>query len=89
MTVPTRYEFRVSGHLDDHWAAWLGGVGAVRNDDGTTTLVTRFDDGAAVHGVLRGLRDIGATLLSLRAVEASGPWPTGTASRGPRVRPLP
>ena len=51
------YEFRVEGHLDDHWSAWLG--------DLTIT------DQAQLHGVLAGLRDIGATLLSLNALEAS------------------
>jgi hypothetical protein len=65
----TTYEFRVDGHLDDHWAAWLGDLTLVRHDDGTSTLTGPVADQAQLHGVLTRLRDIGATLLSLRAVE--------------------
>ena len=32
------YEFRVEGHLDDHWSAWLGDLTIARHHDGTSTL---------------------------------------------------
>ncbi len=63
------YEIQVDGHLDDHWAGWIGRSAAARNDDGTTTFVAGVADQAQLHGVLTGLRDIGATLLSLRTVD--------------------
>jgi hypothetical protein len=76
--VPARfamaaYEFRVQGHLDDHWSAWLGDLTITRHHDGTSTLTGPVADQAQLHGMLTRLRDIGATLLSLNAVPvASG-----------------
>jgi RimJ/RimL family protein N-acetyltransferase len=68
-TTDTRtYEFRVDGHLDDHWSAWLDGLTLARHDDGTTTLAGPMADQAQLHGLLARLRDIGATLMSLRAL---------------------
>ena len=58
-------DIRVEGHLDDHWSERLGGLALTRNADGTTTLTGRLVDQAQLYGVLSGLRDIGATLLSL------------------------
>ena len=68
----TPYELRLAGHLDDHWASWLGELTITRNDDGTTTVMALVSDQTQLHGVLARLRDIGATLLSLRTGEASG-----------------
>jgi RimJ/RimL family protein N-acetyltransferase len=68
-TIAT-YAIRVEGHLDDHWAAWLtelsGELDITRSDDGTSTLTASTVDQAQLHGVLAGLRDIGAELLDLR-----------------------
>ena len=74
-----RYRVKVTGHLDDHWAVWLGGDWTLRRDsDGTTTLNGEVEDQAQLHGLLTGLRDIGTTLLSLEAdaPEDSGAQPT-------------
>jgi hypothetical protein len=60
-------DIRVEGHLDDHWSDRLGGLAVTRNADGTTTLTGRLADQAQLYGVLSGLRDIGATLISLEA----------------------
>ena len=56
---------RGQGHLDDHWAAWLGDLTITRHRDGTSTLTGPVADQAQLHGVLVPLRDIGATLLSV------------------------
>jgi RimJ/RimL family protein N-acetyltransferase len=64
-----RYRFRVRGHLDDHWAGWLGDLTLTRNGDGTTTLTGLVVDQARLHGVLAGLRDIGTTLLDVHVDE--------------------
>jgi RimJ/RimL family protein N-acetyltransferase len=64
------YEFRVQGHLDDHWADWLGGLTMTRNEDGTSTLVGTVTDQAHLHGVITRLRDIGAPLVSLHPENA-------------------
>lgn len=69
----TTYAIRVDGHLDDHWAAWLGELDLTRDDDGTTTVTVSVADQAQLHGVLAGLRDIGAVLTELRTTGAPGP----------------
>ena len=72
-TAPTTYAIRVDGHLDDHWSAWLGALDITRHDDGTTTLTVAVADQAQLHGVLAGLRDIGAVLTELRTTEPPAP----------------
>ena len=64
------YELRVGGHLDDHWSAWLDGLTVTRETDGTTTLRGAVSDQAQLHGLLTKVRDLGATLLSVQAIEA-------------------
>lgn len=66
MTQPDTYTIRVAGHLDRHWADWFGGL-RLAHDDGTTTLTLDDADQARLHGLLSGLRDIGATLTELRS----------------------
>lgn len=67
----TTYAIRVEGHLDDHWSDWLGGLDMTRDDDGATTVTVQVADQAQLHGVLTGLRDIGAVISELRAAETS------------------
>ena len=69
-TAPTTYAIRVQGHLDDHWSAWLGGLDMTRDDDGATTVTVQVADQAQLHGVLTGLRDIGAVISELRTGDA-------------------
>jgi hypothetical protein len=60
------YVIRVDGHLDGHWAAWFGDLDMTHDADGTTALTVGVADQAQLHGVLAGLRDVGAVLLELR-----------------------
>jgi len=69
-TVPTTYVIRVEGHLDDHWCAWLGELDLTRDADGSTTITVSVADQAQLHGVLAGLRDIGAVLTELHTAGA-------------------
>ena len=68
--APARYEVRVEGHLDEHWSTWFGGMSLIREDDGTTTLRGFVADQAALHGLLAKVRDIGATLISVKTTDA-------------------
>jgi RimJ/RimL family protein N-acetyltransferase len=72
-TAPTTYAIRVDGHLDDHWSVWLGGLDMTRDDDGATTVTVQVADQAQLHGVLAGLRDIGAVISELRTRDAPAP----------------
>ncbi len=63
------YRIRVSGHLDDRWSDWLGGLAIQRRDDGTTVLVGPIVDQAVLHGVIARIRDLALPLLSLDRAE--------------------
>ena len=70
------YEMRIQGHLDDKWADWFDGLTITRADNGETLLRGQVVDQAALHGVLRQVRDLGLPLLSVIQVErkpANGP----------------
>lgn len=64
------YELRVEGHLDEHWSTWFGGMTLAREEDGTTTLRGTVTDQAELHGLLAKVRDLGATLISVRTTDA-------------------
>ena len=59
------YEIRIKGHLDGRWAAWFEGLSIMRADNGETLLGGVVADQAALHGMLRKVRDLGLTLNSV------------------------
>lgn len=67
---PATYRIRVRGHLDHGWTEWLEGMTLTLEDDGTTLLTTPIVDQAALHGLLRRVRDLGIPLLSVAGDEA-------------------
>jgi hypothetical protein len=75
------YAFRVQGHLDDHWAAWLGIVSVTHDDDGTSTIVATIADQATLHGVLARLRDLGVTLIAVTQATPPPPHAAPTEKR--------
>ena len=62
---PGRYEIRLKGHLDSRWAVRFDGMTLTTRADGTTLIEGPVVDQAALHGMLRVLRDIGLPLLSV------------------------
>ena len=84
MTGQATYEIRVAGHLDDHWSDRLGGLAVTRHADGTTTLAGRLADQAELYGVLAGLRDIGAALLSVELLSLADAGGAGASWEGAR-----
>jgi hypothetical protein len=66
IATSSTYDIRVDGHLDDHWSAWFGELDMTRGADGSTTITVAIADQAQLHGVLAGLRDIGAVITELR-----------------------
>ena len=66
---PRCYEIRLKGHLDDRWAAWFGGLTLAREDNGETCLTGLVIDQAALHGLLRKVRDLGMPLVSVIHVD--------------------
>lgn len=64
------YELRIDGHLGEHWSTWFDGLTLTHADDGTTILRGPVTDQAELHGLLAKVRDLGATLLSVNAIDA-------------------
>ena len=63
------YQIRIKGHLDPRWAEWFGGLTITLEDSGDTLLTGPVVDQAALHGLLRKVRDLGMPLLSVIRVE--------------------
>jgi hypothetical protein len=73
---PGVYEIRLKGHLDAKWADWFDGLTITRADNGETLLSGPVVDQAALHGVLRKVRDLGLPLVSVNQIDckqANGP----------------
>jgi len=68
-----RYEIRLKGHLDSRWAEWFDGLGLTNDKDGTTVIHGFVLDQAALHGLLRKVRDVGLPLVSVTRVESDQP----------------
>ena len=67
---PLVYQIRLKGHLDPHWSDWFEGLAITLEDNGETVLTGPLVDQAALHGLLRKLRDLGIPLLSVVCVKA-------------------
>ena len=65
---PGLYEIRIKGHLDAKWAASFGGLTITLEDNGETLLTGPVVDQAALHSLLRKVRDLGVPLLSVTRV---------------------
>lgn len=58
----------LKGHLDPRWVTWFDGMEIILKENGNTMLKGRLADQAALHGVLKKVRDIGLPLLSVNSV---------------------
>ncbi len=61
---PMVYQIRVKGHLGPQWRDWFGGLSITLEDNGDTLLTGPVVDQAALHGLLRKVRDLGMPLIS-------------------------
>jgi hypothetical protein len=63
------YQIRIKGHLGRQWTDWFEGLTITPEDNGETLLTGPLVDQAALHGLLRKVRDLGVPLLSVSRVE--------------------
>ena len=61
---PMVYQIRIKGHRGPRWRAWFGGMTITLEDNGDTLLTGPVVDQAALHGLLRKVRDLGMPLIS-------------------------
>ena len=62
---PLVYQIRIKGHLGREWTDWFGGLTITLEDNGDTLLTGPVADQAALHGLLRKVRDLGIPLVSV------------------------
>jgi hypothetical protein len=76
------YHIRLKGHLDREWVDWFGGLTITLEEDGDTLLSGPVADQAALHSLLRKVRDLGLPLLSVNGVQpGSSARPESVPSR--------
>jgi hypothetical protein len=66
---PVVYQIRVKGHLGHEWTDWFEGLTIMLEEDGDTLLTGPVIDQAALHGLLKKVRDLGMPLVSVSPFE--------------------
>jgi len=68
-----RYHIKIKDHLDTRWQDWFDGLTITLTDDGDTILSGVIVDQAALHGILKKIRNLGLTIISINP-EAKGEY---------------
>jgi hypothetical protein len=69
---PLVYQIRIKGHLGPQWTDWFEGLTITLEDNGDTLVTGPVIDQAALHGLLKKVRDLGMPLVSVSPLE-NGP----------------
>lgn len=64
-----RYQIRVSSRLEARWSTWFDNLSLAPQPDGTTVIEADGIDQAALHGLLRQIRDAGIGLVSVSRID--------------------
>ena len=66
---PVAYQIRLKGHLGPQWADWFDGLTITLDENGDTLLTGPIPDQAALHGLLKKVRDLGLPLLAVNPIQ--------------------
>ena len=78
LNQPVVYQIRIKGQLDSQWADWFAGLTITLEEDGDTLLTGPVVDQAALHGLLKKVRDLGLPLVSVSPLEHGPSTKLGT-----------
>lgn len=70
---PMIYQIRIKGHLDSQWTDWFESLSITLEENGDTLLSGPVVDQAALHGLLKKVRDLGMPLVSVNQVQFDEP----------------
>lgn len=66
---PDIYQIVLQGQLSSQWSDWFDSFTLVQDEHGQTILVGRVTDQAALHGLLKKIRDLGLPLISVNRLD--------------------
>ena len=69
MNEKIHYQIKIKNHLDTQWQDWFEGLTINLTEDGNTILSGAIVDQAALHSVLKKIRDLGLTIISVNPQE--------------------
>ena len=70
---PSLFQIRIEGHLDPQWTGWFSSLTVTLEENGYTLLTGPVADQAALFGLLKKIRDLGMSLVSINRVEPCKP----------------
>jgi hypothetical protein len=62
------YQLKLKGQLGRQWTDWFDGLTLTLAEDGDTLLTGPVADQAALYGLLKRVRDLGISLVSVNPV---------------------
>jgi hypothetical protein len=71
---PIVYQIRINGHLDRRWGDWFEGMSIALEANGDTLITGPVVDQAALHGLVKKVRDLGLPLISVNRLDPGQTW---------------
>jgi hypothetical protein len=68
---PMVYQIRIKSHLDSDWTDWFEGLNVTLEKTGHTLITGPVVDQAALHRLLKKIRDLGMLLISVNSLESA------------------
>ncbi len=81
LSEPLAYQIRLKGQLGSEWTDWFEGLTITLEEDGETLLTGPVVDQAALHGLLKKIRDLGMPLVSVNRVQFNVTHPYSSKRR--------